>query len=115
VVVIGGGDTASDCVGTATLPFLLPSMRSVAAWNSRSAPSAWLDEVRILVAQDCVGTAFRQGALSVTQLDIRPRPPEREDKLTVWPPITTTFLPAARIGSSAVAASWPTRRFDWTR
>jgi glutamate synthase (NADPH) small chain len=36
-------------------------------------------------ASDCVGTAFRQGALSVTQLDIRPRPPEREDKLTVWP------------------------------
>jgi len=36
-------------------------------------------------ASDCVGTAFRQGALAVTQLDIRPRPPEREDKLTVWP------------------------------
>ena len=36
-------------------------------------------------ASDCVGTAFRQGALSVTQLDIRPKPPEREDKLTVWP------------------------------
>ena len=36
-------------------------------------------------ASDCVGTSFRQGALSVTQLDIRPRPPEREDKLTVWP------------------------------
>jgi glutamate synthase (NADPH) small chain len=36
-------------------------------------------------ASDCVGTAFRQGALSVTQLDIRPRPPEREDKLSVWP------------------------------
>ncbi|WP_112664586.1 glutamate synthase subunit beta [Microvirga flavescens] len=36
-------------------------------------------------ASDCVGTAFRQGALSVTQLDIRQRPPEREDKLTVWP------------------------------
>ena len=36
-------------------------------------------------ASDCVGTAFRQGALSVTQLDIRPRPPEQEDKLTVWP------------------------------
>src|SRR3712207_8057715 len=35
--------------------------------------------------RSCVGTAFRQGALSVTQLDIRPRPPEREDKLTVWP------------------------------
>ncbi|TVR10838.1 MAG: glutamate synthase subunit beta [Salinarimonadaceae bacterium] len=36
-------------------------------------------------ASDCVGTSFRQGALAVTQLDIRPRPPEIEDKLTVWP------------------------------
>jgi glutamate synthase (NADPH) small chain len=36
-------------------------------------------------ASDCIGTAFRQGALQVTQLDIRPRPPEREDKLAVWP------------------------------
>jgi glutamate synthase (NADPH/NADH) small chain len=36
-------------------------------------------------ASDCVGTAFRQGALSVTQLDIRPKPPEQEDKLVVWP------------------------------
>jgi glutamate synthase (NADPH/NADH) small chain len=36
-------------------------------------------------ASDCIGTAFRQGALSVTQLDIRPRPPEMEDKLTIWP------------------------------
>jgi glutamate synthase (NADPH/NADH) small chain len=36
-------------------------------------------------ASDCIGTAFRQGALIVTQLDIRPRPPEREDKLAVWP------------------------------
>ncbi|WP_460450642.1 glutamate synthase subunit beta [Alsobacter sp. SYSU BS001988] len=36
-------------------------------------------------ASDCVGTSFRQGALSVTQLDIRPKPPVKEDKLTVWP------------------------------
>jgi glutamate synthase (NADPH/NADH) small chain len=36
-------------------------------------------------ASDCVGTAFRQGAVNVTQLDIRPQPPEREDKLSVWP------------------------------
>ncbi len=36
-------------------------------------------------ASDCVGTAFRQGAVKVTQLDIRPRPPEKEDKLAVWP------------------------------
>jgi glutamate synthase (NADPH/NADH) small chain len=36
-------------------------------------------------ASDCIGTAFRQGALQVTQLDIRPKPPEQEDKLAVWP------------------------------
>ncbi len=36
-------------------------------------------------ASDCVGTAFRQGAVNVTQLDIRPQPPEKEDKLSVWP------------------------------
>ncbi len=30
-------------------------------------------------ASDCVGTAFRQGAVSVTQLDIRPpKPPEKK-------------------------------------
>ncbi len=34
---------------------------------------------------DCVGTANRQGAASVTQLEVLPRPPERPDKLTVWP------------------------------
>jgi glutamate synthase (NADPH) small chain len=42
-------------------------------------------------ASDCVGTAFRQGALSVTQLDIRQEPPEREDKLMVWPYWPTKF------------------------
>jgi glutamate synthase (NADPH/NADH) small chain len=36
-------------------------------------------------ASDCIGTAFRQGAVKVTQLDIRPKPPEKEDKLAVWP------------------------------
>ncbi len=45
VVVIGGGDTGSDCVGTSN----------------------------------------RQGALSVTQFEIMPRPPEKEDKALSWP------------------------------
>ncbi|HEY0310914.1 MAG TPA: glutamate synthase subunit beta [Allosphingosinicella sp.] len=45
VVVIGGGDTGSDCIGTAN----------------------------------------RQGAASVTQLEILPRPPLREDKALIWP------------------------------
>ena len=34
---------------------------------------------------DCIGTSFRQGAKSVTQLEIMPRPPEKEDKAMSWP------------------------------
>jgi len=34
---------------------------------------------------DCIGTSFRQGAASVTQLEILPRPPEHEDKGLTWP------------------------------
>jgi glutamate synthase (NADPH/NADH) small chain len=34
---------------------------------------------------DCIGTSVRQGALSVTQLEIMPRPPEKENKLVTWP------------------------------
>jgi len=34
---------------------------------------------------DCVGTSNRQGAASVTQLEIMPRPPEKENKATSWP------------------------------
>jgi glutamate synthase (NADPH/NADH) small chain len=45
VVVIGGGDTGSDCIGTSN----------------------------------------RQGALSVTQLEIMPQPPVKENKALTWP------------------------------
>jgi glutamate synthase (NADPH/NADH) small chain len=45
VVVIGGGDTGSDCVGTSN----------------------------------------RQGAASVTQLEVMPQPPDKENKALVWP------------------------------
>ena len=34
---------------------------------------------------DCIGTSIRQGALSVTQLEIMPEPPEKENKLLTWP------------------------------
>ncbi len=45
VVVIGGGDTGSDCVGTSN----------------------------------------RHGALSITQFELMPQPPEKENKAMVWP------------------------------
>ena len=34
---------------------------------------------------DCVGTSNRQGARSITQLEIMPQPPEKEDKALTWP------------------------------
>ena len=34
---------------------------------------------------DCVGTSNRQGAASVTQLEILAKPPEKEDKALTWP------------------------------
>jgi len=34
---------------------------------------------------DCIGTAFRQGALSVTNFEIMPQPPDKENKPLTWP------------------------------
>ena len=34
---------------------------------------------------DCVGTSNRQGAASVTQIEIMPKPPVKEDKTFSWP------------------------------
>ncbi|MGH7001648.1 MAG: glutamate synthase subunit beta, partial [Stellaceae bacterium] len=34
---------------------------------------------------DCIGTSNRQGAKSITQIEILPQPPEHEDKLLTWP------------------------------
>ena len=34
---------------------------------------------------DCVGTAIRQGAVSVTQIEIMPKPPETRSPSTPWP------------------------------
>ncbi len=34
---------------------------------------------------DCIGTSIRQGALSVTNFEIMPKPPEHENKPMTWP------------------------------
>ncbi|MHB8549933.1 MAG: glutamate synthase subunit beta, partial [Acidiferrobacterales bacterium] len=34
---------------------------------------------------DCVGTSIRQGALSVTQIELLTRPPEKVNGLVIWP------------------------------
>ena len=46
---------------------------------------------------DCLGTAHRQGAASVTQLDYNPEPPDaRDDSLSPWPtwPLVLRTSPA---------------------
>jgi glutamate synthase (NADPH) small chain len=34
---------------------------------------------------DCIGTSIRQGAASVTQIEILSKPPEKENKMMTWP------------------------------
>jgi glutamate synthase (NADPH/NADH) small chain len=55
----------------------------------KSAPLAKGKNVVVIgggdTGSDCVGTSFRQGAKSVLQIEIMPKPPEHEDKGLVWP------------------------------
>ena len=73
------------------MPYLVQSNRRLGGEDVGDAEPIYAAGKHVVVigggdtASDCVGTSFRQGALSVTQLDIRIKPPEREDKLTVWP------------------------------
>jgi len=51
----------------------------------------WAGDKKVVVigggdtGADCVGTAIRQGALEVHQLEILPRPPEKVNPVTPWP------------------------------
>ncbi|PZO76569.1 MAG: glutamate synthase [Mesorhizobium amorphae] len=104
VIYCGGSETprpagipGADLVGVHdAMPYLVGQNRRVGGESTQ--PVAWAREEPIHAggshvvvvgggdtASDCVGTAFRQGAVRVTQLDIRPQPPERENKLEVWP------------------------------
>ena len=44
---------------------------------------------------DCVGTSFRHGAKSVTQLEIMPQPPAKVDKAVTWPITVKSGRPPA--------------------
>jgi glutamate synthase (NADPH/NADH) small chain len=102
VVLAGGAEEARALeIPGAELPGVRLAMEFLTQQNKRNAGD---DEVRAaprgtLSAQgkhvvvigggdtgsDCVGTSNRQGAASVTQLEIMPQPPEREDKPLTWP------------------------------
>ncbi|MGN3974511.1 glutamate synthase subunit beta [Tsuneonella sp. SYSU-LHT278] len=102
VVLAGGAEEPRQLlIPGAELPGVRLAMEFLTQQNKRNAGD---DEVRAaprgsLVAtgkkvvvigggdtgSDCVGTSNRQGAKSVVQLEIMPRPPEREDKALTWP------------------------------
>ncbi len=79
------------------MPFLVQQNRRVGAETEipENLISATARNVVVVgggdTASDCIGTSFRQGATSVTQMDIRPEAPEKEDKLATWPYWPTRF------------------------
>jgi glutamate synthase (NADPH/NADH) small chain len=62
-------------------------------------------------AADCLGTAHRQGAASIRQLDIHPRPPATPHPATPWPtwPLLYREYPAHEEGGERVFAVTTTR------
>ncbi len=72
------------------MEFLGQSNRRVSgeAWTGREIVATGKHVVVIGggdTGSDCVGTSNRQGAASVTQLEILGKPPERENKALTWP------------------------------
>ena len=70
------------------LEFLIPQNKEVAG-DGKNPISAKGKHVVVIgggdTGSDCVGTSYRHGALSVTQFELMPRPPEQENKPMVWP------------------------------
>src|SRR3990172_4725413 len=70
------------------LEFLIPQNREVAG-DGRNPVRADGKHVVVIgggdTGSDCVGTSNRHGALSVTQFEVMPRPPEQENRPLVWP------------------------------
>ena len=88
----------SDLIGVHyAMPYLVQQNKRLGGEDVSTDQPIWAAGKNVVVvgggdtASDCIGTAFRQGAVSVTQMDIRPAPPVREDKLTSWPYWPTKF------------------------
>ena len=101
-----------------TVPLPSPVNSTVLTAKSRSAPSSWLDEVRILSGHSGqVSSLFSFsggfGMISSCVTDSAPWRTEvpMQSEPVSPPPMTTTCLPLARIGSLVVSGSPETRRF----
>ncbi len=71
------------------MDYLVPANRAALGLDAPGQVVATDKDVVIIgggdTGADCYGTATRQGARSVTQLDIRPRPPEDRPEQHPWP------------------------------
>lgn len=102
IVLAGGAEDARKLdIPGAELPGVRLAMEFLTQQNKRNAGD---DEMRAAprgsltatgknvvvigggdTGSDCVGTSIRQGAKSVTQIEIMPKPPEKEAKALSWP------------------------------
>ena len=99
VVMTGGAENSRDLtIPGRELNGVHFAMEFLPQQNRRNAKESPLNNKPILAGgkhvvvigggdtgSDCIGTSLRQGALSVTQLEIMPRPPDKENKPVVWP------------------------------
>jgi glutamate synthase (NADPH) small chain len=99
VLMTGGAEKPRDLpIPGRELAGIHPAMDFLPQQNRRVSKESPLDNKPILAGgkhvivigggdtgSDCIGTSHRQGALSVTQLEIMPRPPDKENKPLVWP------------------------------
>jgi glutamate synthase (NADPH/NADH) small chain len=102
IVLSGGAEAPRDLeVPGRELPgihyamdYLMQQNKRVAGDNEdRAAPRGTItakDKHVIVIGggdtgSDCIGTANRQGAASITQLEILPQPPAKENKALTWP------------------------------
>jgi len=71
------------------MDFLTPNNKMVAGDNVPNQIKATGKHVVVIgggdTGSDCVGTSNRHGAASVTQFELMPQPPEKENKALVWP------------------------------
>lgn len=73
------------------MEFLTQQNRRVAGSNVPQGTEIMATDKHVIVigggdtGSDCVGTSNRHGAASVTQLELMPQPPEKENKALTWP------------------------------
>lgn len=73
------------------MDFLVQQNKRIAGGERLKGPTISALDKKVIVigggdtGSDCIGTAIRQGAKSVTQIEIMVKPPERENKLLTWP------------------------------